>query len=182
MRFGRAPADAALAANPFARFNANLFQQQIQLLARGLGGTLEGIDGTQELATADHDFEITGGRVARGTVCGQRYRWIGSVGGRAALEIEALWTVGPHYPESWPQPKDGWTVTIEGDPSLRVHFANAASFARPRERGLAEHVHSADVATAAMAVNAIVPLCAAPSGPRTFLDLPLVRGAWALAH
>ena len=181
MRFGRAPADATLAANPFARFNSGLFQEQIHLLARGLGGQLERIDVSQELVVAEADCEITGGRIARGTVAGQRYRWLGAITGGATLEIEALWTVGPGYPESWPRPKDGWTVTIEGDPSLRVHFSNAASFAHARERTIAEHVHSADIATAMQAVNAIAPLCEAPPGIRTFLDLPLVRSRHALA-
>ena len=181
MRFGADPNDATLEANAFARFNSDLFQQQIHLLARGLGGALERIDVEQELVPARSDFEITGGRVAAGTVAGQRYRWIGAIAGGSTIEIEALWTVGPDYPEGWPKPKDGWTVTIEGDPSLRVHFMNAASFAHARERTIAEHVHSADVATAMQAVNAIAPLCEAPPGLRTFLDLPLVRGAHVLA-
>lgn len=181
MRFGSAPAEATLTANPFARFNSGLFQEQIQLLARGLGGTLERIDVAQELIAADADYEISGGRIARGTVCGQRYVWTGFVDGRAAIEIEALWTVGPNYPEKWPRPKDGWTVTIEGAPSLRAHFTNAASFAHARERSIAEHVHAADIATAMQAVNAIAPLCEAAPGLRTFLDLPLVRGRFALA-
>jgi hypothetical protein len=41
-------------------------------------------------------------------------------------------------------------------------------------------VHSADIATAMQAVNAIAAVCAAPPGIRTFLDLPLIRGAHAL--
>jgi hypothetical protein len=182
MRFGRRPEDATLAANPFARFNSGIFQEQLHVLARGLGGVLERVEVSQELIAAEADFEIAAGRVTRGSISGQRYRWAGIVDGRAALEIEALWTIGPGYPESWPKPKDGWTVTLEGDPSLRVHFANAASFAHARERTIAEHVHSADVATAMQAVNAIAPLCEAPPGLRTFLDLPLVRGSRALAQ
>jgi hypothetical protein len=177
MRFAAAPAQATLEANPFARFNSDLFQQQIHLLARGLGGALERIDVEQELVPAQSDFEITGGRVAKGSVAGQRYRWIGVLARGAAIEIEALWTVGPDYPESWPKPRDGWTVRIEGDPSLRVHFMNAASFAHARERSIADHVHSADIATAMQAVNAIAPLCEAEPGLRTFLDLPLIRGS-----
>jgi hypothetical protein len=47
---------------------------------------------------------------------------------------------------------------------------------------LAEPVRSADVATAIQAVNAIVPLCEARAGLRTFLDLPLVRGSRAPAQ
>jgi hypothetical protein len=181
MRFGRAPEEATLEKNDFARFNSDIFQQQIHMLARGLGGALDRVTVTQELVAAEADCEITGGRVARGTVSGQRYRWIGVVKGREAIEIEALWTVGPGYPESWPKPKDGWTVSIEGDPSVRVHFLNAASFTHARDRSIAEHVHSADVATAMQVVNAIVPVCEAPSGLRTYLDLPLIRGSRALA-
>ncbi len=180
MRFGYPPEAATLAANPFARFNSGLFQEQIALLAEGLGAELERIETDQELVTAAQDCDIVGGRIAAGSVSGQRYRWQGVVAGRAAIEIEALWTVGPGYPESWPRPKDGWTVTIEGDPSLRVHFTNAASFARARELPLAAHIHAADIATAMHAVNAIAPVCAAAPGIATFLELPLIRNPYAM--
>jgi hypothetical protein len=43
-------------------------------------------------------------------------------------------------------------------------------------------VHAADIATAQQAVNAVVPLCAAAPGVRSFLDLPLIRGRSALAE
>jgi hypothetical protein len=181
MRFGARPAEATLEANPFARFNSGIFQEQIHLLAAGLGARLERVEVEQELVPATVESEIVGGKIALGTVAGQRYRWRGIVGGRPRIEIEALWTVGPGYPDHWPRPKEGWTVTLEGTPSLRAHFTNAASFARAREVPIADHVHAADIATAQLAVNAIVPLCAAEPGVRTFLDLPLVRGRSALA-
>jgi hypothetical protein len=181
MRFGHPPAEATLEANAFARFNSGIFQEQIHLLAAGLGATLERVEVEQELVPAAVESEIVGGKIAVGTVAGQRYRWRGMVAGRPRLEIEALWTVGPGYPDHWPRPKEGWTVTLEGTPSLRAHFTNAASFARAREVPIADHVHAADIATAQQAVNAIAPLCAAPPGVRTFLDLPLVRGRSALA-
>jgi hypothetical protein len=181
MRFGAALADATLEANPFARFNSGIFQEQLHLLAAGLGAKLDRVDVEQELVPAAVESEIVGGRIAIGSVAGQRYRWCGVVGSRVRLEIEALWTVGPGYPEHWPRPREGWTVTLEGTPSLRAHFTNAASFARAREVPIADHVHAADIATAQMAVNAIVPLCAAPPGVRGFLDLPLIRGRSSLA-
>jgi hypothetical protein len=181
MRFGAKPEQATLEANAFARFNSGIFQEQIHLLAAGLGARLERVDVEQELIAASEASEIVGGRIEVGTVSGQRYRWRGIVAGTPALEIEALWTVGPGYPEHWPRPREGWTVTLEGTPSLRAHFTNAASFARARETPVADHVHAADVATALQAVNAIVPLCAARPGVRSFLDLPLIRGRTALA-
>jgi hypothetical protein len=181
MRFGHPPEQATLEANPFARFNSGIFQEQIHLLAAGLGAKLERVEVEQELIPASVESEIVGGKIALGTVSGQRYRWSGVVRGNRVLEIEALWTVGPGYPEHWPRPKEGWTVTLEGAPSLRAHFTNAASFARAREVPIADHVHAADVATALQAVNAIAPLCAAPPGVRTFLDLPVIRGRSSLA-
>ena len=181
MRFGHPPAEATLEANAFARFNSGIFQEQIHLLAAGLGAKLERVDVEQELIAATLASEIVGGRIEIGTVAGQRYRWQGVVAGRPAIEIEALWTVGPGYPEHWPRPREGWTVTLEGAPSLRAHFTNAASFARARETKVADHVHAADVATALQAVNAIAPLCQAPPGVRSFLDLPLIRGRTSLA-
>src|SRR5688572_1752634 len=141
MRFGAAPAEATLEANPFARFNSAIFQEQIHLLAAGLGATLERVEVEQELVPASVESEIVGGKIAVGTVAGQRYRWRGilasearsepkangaGAAGRPRLEIEALWTVGPGYPDHWPRPKEGWTVTLEGTPSLRAHFTNAA--------------------------------------------------------
>jgi hypothetical protein len=182
MRFGYPLAEATLDANPFARFNSGLFEEQVMMLAAGLGGSLDDLRITQDLVPAAGDFDITGGTVRRGTVAAQRYRWEGIVAGRSAIEIEALWTVGPDYPEAWPRPKDGWTVTLEGDPSFKVHFMPAATFDRSRRATIDEHVHSADIATAMQAVNAIAAVCDAPPGVRTFLDLPLIRGAHALGN
>ncbi len=134
----------------------------------------------QEPVTASEAFEIRGGRIAAGTVCGQRYRWCGVADGRALIEIEALWTVGTDYPASWPRPRDGWTVRIEGDPSPQLHLVNLASFER-RDATLDEHVHAADVATAMHAVNAVPAVCEAPPGLRSALDLPLTRAGIGFA-
>jgi hypothetical protein len=174
MRFGHPPEAATLAANPFARFNSGIFRQQIPLLAEGLRARLDAVTEDQELVTASADCEIRGGRIAKGTVCGQRYRWRGSAQGRTLIEIEALWTVGPEYPEAWPRPRDGWTIRIEGEPSAQIHFVTLASFER-RDASFAEHVHAADIATAMHAVNAVPALCAAPPGIHSALDLPAFR-------
>jgi hypothetical protein len=90
------------------------------------------------------------------------------------VQIETLWTVGGEYPAHWPTPLPGWTLTIEGDPSLRSHVLTLASF--ERQVTIAEHVRAASVATAMQAVNAIPAVCAAPPGIATMADLPLIRG------
>jgi hypothetical protein len=174
MRFGAPPEQATLEANPFARFNSGLFEQQIPLLAAGMRLRLDEVRAEQELVTADEACDIRGGRIEKGTVCGQRYRWQGIAGGKPRIEIEALWTVGPKYPERWPKPRDGWTIRIEGDPSAQIHFVTLASFER-RDVPFDEHVHAADVATAMHAVNAVPAVCEAPPGLHSSLDLPVIR-------
>jgi len=63
-------------------------------------------------------------------------------------------------------------MTLEGDPSQRVHFLSLASFSK--DVPFPEHVRAASVATAMHAVNAIPAVCAAKPGIATMADLPLV--------
>lgn len=170
MRFGHPPAEATLAANPFARFNSDLFQQQIHMLGDALHAGLDAVTEEQILVTAEAGFDVAAGRIEAGTVRGQRYRWQGVSGAETKIEIEALWTLGSDYPEGWPRPRDGWTITIEGEPSLRTHFISLASFAR-KDATIEEHVHSADIATAMQAVQAIPSLCEAAPGLRSPIEL-----------
>lgn len=170
MRFGHPPEEARLEANPFARFNAAIFEQQIHMLARALGAELDEVTVDQDLAIATEDYDVMAGHVGADTVNGQRYRWRGRERGETILEIDALWTLGGSYPEDWPKPREGWTVAIEGEPSLQAHFLSLASFERS-DASMAEHVHASDIATAMLAVNTIPALCEAPVGIRGSFEL-----------
>jgi len=174
MRFGHPPEKATLEANPFARFNADLFEQQVWMLSDALGAGVEEVRVEQELTIAPEARDVRAGRLETGTVSGQRYRWLGLRDGSSRIEIDALWTLGGFYPEHWPKPRDGWTVSIEGDPSLRAHFLSMASFGR-RAATIDEHVQAASVATAMQAVNSIPALCKAEPGWRSSLDLGVVH-------
>jgi hypothetical protein len=173
MRFGHPPETATLAANPFARFNADLFEQQVWMLSDAFGAGVEEVRIEQELSVAPEARDVRAGRLEPGTVSGQRYRWLGLRGGASRIEIEALWTLGGFYPTHWPKPRDGWTVSIEGDPSIRTHFLSLATLGR-RQATIDDHVQAASVATAMQAVNSIPALCAAEPGWRSSLELGLV--------
>jgi hypothetical protein len=174
MRFGHPPEQATLEANPFARFNAELFEQQVWMLSDVLGADVEEVRVEQELSVAPEPRDVRAGRLEPGTVSGQRYRWRGLRAGESRIEIEALWTLGGFYPEHWPKPRDGWTVSIEGDPSFQTHFLSLASLGR-HEATLDDHVQAASVATAMQAVNAVPALCRAEPGWRSPVELGLVH-------
>jgi len=173
MRFGRPAEEVTEEASEFLRFNSGIFQEEVALLADGLGAGIDEITTDVDLVLAEHDHDIFGIRLAAGTVAGQRWHWRGRRDGTTRVEIDALWTVGGEYPSHWPTPQDGWTLTIEGDPSVRAHLLTLASY--ERDLPLSEHVRAASVATAMQAVNSIPALCEAEPGFRTMADLGLVR-------
>lgn len=173
MRFGRAPAEVNEDDSEFLRFNSGIFKEEIQLIADSLGAGIDEITTSVELVLAREHHDIFGITLSAGTVAAQRWHWEGKRDGATLVDIETLWTVGGEYPPHWPTPQDGWTLTIEGDPSMRAHFLSLASWTRPLP--MDEHVRAASVATAMQAVNAIPAVCTATTGIATMADLPLIR-------
>jgi hypothetical protein len=182
MRFGRPPEEVDEQSSDFLRFNSGIFKEEVRLIADALGAGIDEVTTEVDLVLAERDHDIFGTTLAAGTVAGQRWHWRGRREGRTLVEIDALWTVGGEYPSHWPTPADGWTLTIEGDPSLQAHVLSLASFSR--DLPITEHVRAASVATAMQAVNTIPALCQAPSGIRTMADLPLIRSGtgFGFAH
>ncbi|MBZ5739189.1 NAD(P)H-dependent amine dehydrogenase family protein [Nocardioides mangrovi] len=172
MRFGAPPAEVTEAASDFLAFNADLFRQQVWLLGDSLGADLDEVVTRHDVATAAADVPVFDRAIAAGTVNAQRWRWTGRAGGADLVEIDCQWTVGPTDAD-WPPTQHGWTVTIEGDPSVSAHLMTLASLSEPRS--MEDHVHAASTATAMQVVNAIPAVHAAPPGFATTADLPAVR-------
>ena len=106
-----------------------------------------------------------GGRATVALVGSQR-------NGQTVIQVETLWMIGERQPKHWPTPQHGWTITIEGTPSVQAHVVTLASFVR--DVPLSDHVQSASVATAMQAVNAVPAVCAAAPGFVTMADIPFV--------
>ena len=173
MRFGRPADEVNEESSDFLRFNSGIFKEEVRLVAETLGAGIDEVTTEVDLVLAREDHDIFGTTLAAGTVAGQRWHWRGRRQGRTLVEIDALWTVGGEYPGHWPTPADGWTLTIEGDPSVQAHVLSLASFTR--DLPITDHVRAASVATAMQAVNAIPALCRAAPGIATMADLPLIR-------
>ncbi|MCW2565420.1 MAG: hypothetical protein JWQ31_3980, partial [Mycobacterium sp.] len=173
MAFGRPVDQISAATNAFLAFNSSIFTEQVWFLSDALNAGIDEVTATVEAVAAQEDHQIFDHVLRAGTTAGQRWNWIGRRNGEPLIEIETLWTVGGEYPDHWPRPKDGWTLTIEGDPSMRTHFFSLASFTRPAS--MEEHVRSANVATAMQVLNAVPAVCDAPPGFASTASLPLVR-------
>jgi hypothetical protein len=173
MAFGQPVASISPDSSEFLAFNSGIFTEQVWFLADALNAGIDDVTATVEAVAAKQDHQIFDHLLRAGTTAGQRWTWTGRRAGKALIEIETLWTVGGEYPEHWPTPEHGWTLTIEGDPSMRAHFFTLASFTRAAS--MADHVRSASVATAMQVLNAVTAVCAAPPGFATMATLPLIR-------
>jgi hypothetical protein len=173
MAFGQPVEDISPESTEFLAFNSGIFTEQVWFLADALNAGIDEVTVTVDAVAAKQDHQIFDHLLRAGTTAGQRWTWTGRRAGEPLIEIETLWTVGGEYPEHWPTPEHGWTLTIEGDPSMRAHFFALASFTRAAT--MAEHVRSASVATAMQVLNAVPAICAAPPGFATTASLPLIR-------
>jgi hypothetical protein len=171
MGFGKPP--RPVPPTPVALGQGGAFVAPLMMVADALGAEIEEIVYQCDVAVADHDHLAGVAQIGKGTITGKRYSFTAMVEGRPALMIEHVTRLGAEVAPDWPKGR-GWYVTIEGAPSMAVRC----------EIG----VHGEDqndqacLATAMHAVHAIAPVCAAPTGIRTFLDLPVIMGTGALTR
>jgi 2,4-diaminopentanoate dehydrogenase len=180
MAFGQPVERIGPNASDFLAFNSSLFIEQVWFLADALHAGIDEVTASVEAVAAQQDHRIFDHLLRAGTTAGQRWNWVGRRNDEPLIEIETLWTVGGEYPDHWPTPEHGWTLTIEGDPSMRTHFISLASFTRAAS--MEEHVRAASVATGMQILNAVPAVCDAPPGFATMASLPLIRSHTGFAN
>ena len=180
MAFGQPVDQISPTASEFLAFNSSIFTEQVWLLADALNADIDEVTASVEAVAAQEDHQIFDHLLVAGTTAGQRWSWVGRRNGEPLIEIETLWTVGGEYPAHWPKPQHGWTLTIEGDPSMRAHFMSLASFSRAAT--MEEHVRAASIATGMQVLNAVPAVCDAPPGFATMASLPLIRSGFGFGR
>lgn len=123
--------------------------ESAQMIAAGLGWTLDELTETIEPIIASHPVKTEHVSVAPGQVAGARQDATGSSGGRQVIALEFRAAVG--LSESYD------AVSIDGVPAVQARIDGG--------------VHG-DLGTAAVVVNAIPRVAAAPPGLITMKDLP----------
>jgi len=161
MGFSKTPAQFKKDAERYSFWLSGLFRENVQMIADALGVKLDGITATSVRELAKADLETASGTVRKGTVAGQHWKWAGVVNGAEVIVHETVWRIHESVAPEWPTGEH--SVTIEGEPRMHVNFG-------------AQWIGDGLQGTAMHAVNAIPYVCDAPSGVKTFLDLPWIIG------
>ncbi len=180
MKYGKTPADFEGDAVSLRNLG-DVFRESIAMIATAMDINIDATRHERSFVLAERDYQCAIGTIAKGTIAGQRHRFVGSVQGKEMIEIETRWKVVQENLGS-EMPKDGectWTITVEGDPSIR-NVINLAETFDPNDPQCGAYSSQRGMVSIAMhALNAMPAVCAAGPGVRTFLDLPLFGGASA---
>jgi len=124
--------------------------ESVAMVADGLGFVLDDISETIEPVIAEEAVKTEFLAVAPGQVAGVRQLARGISGGKEKILLELKMYAGAKRPTD--------TVELKGEPDISLTIPGGAH---------------GDIATAAVAINAIPAILAAPAGLRTVRDLPL---------
>ncbi|MEX6723957.1 NAD(P)H-dependent amine dehydrogenase family protein [Parapedomonas caeni] len=136
-----------------------MYTEVLSAMARHLNLTLERVDTDHRVFAATDDLVIGAGTIARGTVSHINWRWHGVVAGQPRLTMSIHWYM-EHAHLGGAEPSL-WQVKITGQPDVAIRVdlvRNAADTATTSAEQLA---------VAAMVVNSIPVVCAAPPGLHT---------------
>jgi len=177
MKYGQPPEAFENDAQTLARLG-DVFRESIAMIAAAIGLEITEIRHEREFVLAERDTESAVGLIAKGTIAGQKHRFSGWADGRPVVEVETRWKVVRDDLGAG-MPADGectWTITVEGDPSIRNVVSLAETFEPDSPDRELYSSQRGMVSIAMHALNAIPAVCAAEPGVRTFLDLPLIAG------
>jgi len=175
MLFGKTPEQAA--ASPMLSLLGDGFCQSIDMVAEGLGVTLDDEKSTiHEMAVTTVDLDTPVGVIEAGAVAAQRFTWQGLIKGRVFMTVRVNWLMGEdNLDPAWTFGPEGerFEVEFEADPPLRAAFHGM----HPPSVETADLEHNEGIlATAMHCVNAVPYVVDAEPGIRTYLDLPLMAG------
>jgi 2,4-diaminopentanoate dehydrogenase len=128
--------------------------ESVYMLAEGAGWALDGVDETLEPVVAEADVRLGDEIISSGSALGVEQKASGSADGKEVIHLVFRAAVGEKNPHD--------TIEVEGAPS----------FASTVKGGI-----NGDIATCAVAVNAVRPVISAAPGLKTMLDVPVVTFA-----
>src|ERR1700754_3709752 len=135
------------------------FAQSMQMIADGLGVTIDDITADVKAATATEDIPHDLGAIPGGTVAAQHHEWTAWVDGMPLIVFHAVYvTCGPDKLEpAWDWGKTRYRIVIEGDPPTELTLGGV-------DQPDGTMAHPGYSWTAMGAINAIPDVCDAAPG------------------
>lgn len=102
------------------------FYSSMEMIAQGLGKTIDEVTVKFEVATAKKDITHLYGEVKAGTVGGQHYEWTAWSEGAPLIVYHFYWQLGHDIEPRWESnEEDCYRVRIMGEPPLEVKLMSA---------------------------------------------------------
>ncbi|MDD9369933.1 MAG: hypothetical protein PV358_07465 [Acidimicrobiales bacterium] len=160
-----------------AREGTAVFGEAVAMVADALGVELDEIVCEAEFAQTTEDLEMASWTIPAGCVAGVAASWQGRVGDRTVVELGVRWKKGTTLDPDWVIEKDGWTIEVQGLPTVTA----ALDFLPPPDfeaETIEDFMVIGHIITAVPALNAVPVVVAAPPGIVTYADLgaPMPRG------
>jgi 4-hydroxy-tetrahydrodipicolinate reductase len=144
------------------------FFQSLNVIATGLGVTLDEITIGGETANAAETFTLPGGTtIEAGMVGAQRISIRAIHKGQPLITFRINWYATTTIDQDWRLRSSGWRIEIEGDTPI------IAEIAYPDMTPEA-YSHAMAGLTGYRVINAIPAICAAAPGIRTSIEMPLI--------
>lgn len=167
MGFGRA-ADGVFDPD-LLHHHAHGFEQSVNVVAKALGITLDGIEVFGEMAGANQRFLLPGGTpIEKGALAAQRVTIAGMRGGRPIIRFRVNWYCTTDIDQDWSLRENGWRLVVEGDTPVEINVTFPMAVTDPQFSPAMAGI------TAYSVVNTVPFIVEAQPGIRTTADLPTI--------
>lgn len=155
------PLSAIDASFGFGQYFCTFFEEMVTAVGRGMDVVFDKVETGVDVIAATRDYDIAVGSVAEGTISGNRY-WVNAyLGDEVFVRSDVWWITEPGVSGTPEAPERyQWEVELHGRPSWKLALATVAHIGSP-----VEDYDPAFLAAAAVAVNSIPAIVAAPAGP-----------------
>jgi 4-hydroxy-tetrahydrodipicolinate reductase len=149
--------------------HAHGFEQSVNVIAKGLGLSLDGIEVFGEMAGAKEAFRLPGGTpIEKGALAAQRITIAGMKDGKPLIRYRVNWYCARDVDQDWDLRQNGWRLVIEGETPLEINVSFPMAVSDP---GFSPAMAGI---TAYRVVNAAPYVVEAEPGIRTTAELPTI--------
>lgn len=142
---------------------AQVWRHSAMLVADTVGLKYDAIEGFRNLVVTDKDLQVAAGFIPKGTVGAINFGVRVIVEGKPRIVMQHYTRMDESLAPDWPR-GDGWTIELEGEPSIRAKI----------DVGIHGEVHTDQgcLATAMHAVHAVPYVISSATGILSLADVP----------